>query len=159
MNGTRQQSSVTPLTKKTLWHQRLILQNHYYREIYLKGLVIHESAHRTMKVRKATVQCSCYLRGDVLTEFYAHVLQAFWQQSKKKGSQLNCKIAPSNNTTLMLYYVYTGTFLWASTGQPSLFDSVNSNKTELKWAGPNQASMVCTARPARFGSAQFGPLL
>ena len=31
-----------------------------------------------------------------------------------------------------LYYVYTGTFLWASTGQPSLFDSVNSHKTELK---------------------------
>ena len=28
--------------------------------------------------------------------------------------------------------VYTGTFLWASTGQPSLFDSVNSNKIELK---------------------------
>ena len=36
-----------------------------------------------------------------------------------------------------LYYVYTSTFLWASMGQPSLFDSVNSHKSE--------ASMVCTA--------------
>ena len=40
------------------------------------------------------------------------------------------------------------------TGQPSLFDSVNSNKTELKWAGPNQASMVCTA--GQQGSVQHG---
>ena len=39
-------------------------------------------------------------------------------------------------------------------GQPSLFDSVNSHKTEL-----NQASIVCTAGPAQFGSARFGPLL
>ena len=30
-------------------------------------------------------------------------------------------------------------------GQPSLFDSVNSHKTELR---PNQASMVCTVGPA-----------
>ena len=58
-----------------------------------------------------------------------------------------------------LYYIDTGTFWWASTGQPSLFDSVNSHKTELKWAGPNPASMVCTTGPAQFGSAQFGPFL
>lgn len=43
------------------------------------------------------------------------------------------------------------TFLWASTAS---FNSVNSHKTELKWAWP-----VCTAGPARFGSAWFGPLL
>ena len=40
-----------------------------------------------------------------------------------------------NAFLLVLYYtvsLYTGTFLWASTGQPSLFDSVNSHKTECQ---------------------------
>ena len=37
-----------------------------------------------------------------------------------------------NRPSVPLYYVYTGIFLWPSTGQPSLFDSVNSDKTELK---------------------------
>ena len=45
--------------------------------------------------------------------------------------QLFCK----NTFLMVLYYtvsLYTGTFLWASTGQPSLFDRVNSQKTECQ---------------------------
>ena len=45
--------------------------------------------------------------------------------------QLFCE----NTFLLVLYYtvsLYTGTFLWASTGQPSLFDRVNSHKTECQ---------------------------
>ena len=44
-----------------------------------------------------------------------------------------------------LVYMYTCTFLWASTGQPSLFDSVNSNKTECQ-----------TSSTVQFSTVQFG---
>ena len=40
-----------------------------------------------------------------------------------------------------IYTTFTLAHFCGPAGQPSLFDSVNSNKTELKWAGTNQASM------------------
>ena len=44
-----------------------------------------------------------------------------------------------------LYYVYTSTFLWASMGQPSLFDSVN-------WTKPGQHGLYSRASTVQFST-------
>ena len=71
-----------------------------------------------------------------------------YHTANKIGCKINCRLAVKNklsnfcNSFITCNYVYNTTFTLAYFCGPSFFDSVNSHKTELKWAGPNQASLV-----------------